>query len=95
MTNYLKFNCLFFIYTSVAQPNLDDASVKSPVSVGILHRSILESLKTVASDLKENSDSDQDNLDRLAVIGRVLPMFSLDELRYLWEDVKNEDAVTV
>ncbi|XP_046638923.1 vitellogenin-like [Daphnia pulicaria] len=77
------------------QPNLHSAYAKSPAPIEALHGSVLDSLQVVASDLKENSDSDQDNLDRLAVIGRVLPMFSLDELRYLWEDVKNQDAVVV
>ena len=74
---------------------MHSAYAKSPASIEALHGSVLDSLQVVASDLKENSDSDQDNLDRLAVIGRVLPMFSLDELRYLWEDVKNQDDVIV
>ena len=85
-----------FLSCSAVQPNLHGAYAKSPAPIEDLHGSVLDSLQTVATDLKENSDSDQDNLDRLAVIGRVLPMFSLDELRYLWEDVKNhQDTVIV
>jgi hypothetical protein len=88
--------CFTFLFSySAVQPNLHSAYAKSPAPIEALHGSVLDSLQVVASDLKENSDSDQDNLDRLAVIGRVLPMFSLDELRYLWEDVKNQDAVIV
>lgn len=74
---------------------MNGASIKSPVSTEIFHHSILASLKTVETDLKENDDAEQDNMDRLAVIARILPMFSLDELRQLWQDVNNHDSVTV
>lgn len=69
--------------------------MKSPAPISTLHRNILDGLRAVATDLKEQPDSEKDNIERLAVIGRVLPMFSLEELRFLWQDVKSQDYATV
>ncbi len=80
---------------SPAQPNLLDAYWKSPVPIATLSKNILDALRTVARNLKEKPDAEQDNLDRLAVIGRVLPMFSFNELKSLWQEVKGEDYVTM
>lgn len=60
-----------------------------------MYKNIMDALRTVSKDLKEKPDSEQDNLERLAVIGRVLPMFSLQELKSLWQEVKGLDNVTV
>ena len=68
-----------------------DAYYKSPVPVSTLHRNIFDALRTVARDLKERPDAEKDNIERLAVISRVLPMFSLDEMKLLWQDVKGQD----
>ncbi|XP_057375632.1 vitellogenin-2-like [Daphnia carinata] len=78
-----------------AQPNLVDAYINSPLPVSALHKNIIAALRTVAKDLKETPDSEKDNLERLAVIGRVLSMFSLDELRSLWQEVKSLDYPTI
>ena len=86
-----KFNCIF----SPSQPNLVDAYLKSPVPVSGMHASIIDALTAVALDLKEKPDAEQDNIERLAVIGRVLQMFSLDELKSLWQEVKDKDFVVV
>lgn len=69
--------------------------MKSPVPVSNMFKNILDALRTVAKDLKERPDSEQDNMERLAVIGRVLPMFSLQDLKALWQEVKSQDYVTV
>ena len=50
---------------------------------------IVEALTAVASDLKDKPDAEQDNIERLAVIGRVLQMFSLEELKSLWQEIKD------
>ena len=71
------------------------AFIKSPIPVTELQKHVLEALRVVAKDLKDKPDSEQDNLERLAVIGRTLPMFSFDELRSFWQQVKNEDYVVV
>jgi lipopolysaccharide/colanic/teichoic acid biosynthesis glycosyltransferase len=60
-----------------------------------MHASIIDALTAVALDLKEKPDAEQDNIERLAVIGRVLQMFSLDELKSLWQEVKDKDFVVV
>lgn len=78
-----------------AQPNLVDAYINSPLPVSALHKNIIAALRTVAKDLKETPDSEKDNLERLAIIGRVLPMFSLDELKSLWQEVKTLDYPTM
>jgi lipopolysaccharide/colanic/teichoic acid biosynthesis glycosyltransferase len=31
----------------------------------------------------------------LAVIGRVLQMFSLEELKSLWQEIKDQDSIVV
>ena len=80
---------------SPAQPNLVDAYITSLLPVSTLHKNIIAALRTVAKDLKETPDSDKDNIERLAVIGRVLPMFSLDELKALWQEVKILDYATM
>jgi DMSO/TMAO reductase YedYZ molybdopterin-dependent catalytic subunit len=80
---------------SPAQPNLVDAYITSPLPVSTLHKNIIAALRTVAKDLKETPDSEKDNIERLAVIGRVLPMFSLDELKALWQEVKTLDYATM
>ena len=74
---------------------MHDAYYKSPVPVSTLHHNILDGLRAVARDLKERPDEEKDNIERLAVISRVLPMFSLDEMKLLWQDVKGQDYVTV
>lgn len=66
-----------------------DASLKSPVPVSTMHSGIIEALTAVASDLKEKPDAEEDNIKRLAVIGRVLQMFSLEELKSLWQEIKD------
>ena len=91
----IKIYFICTIYCSPAQPNLIDAYYKSPVPVSTLHRNIFDALRTVARDLKERPDAEKDNIERLAVIGRVLPMFSLDEMKLLWQDVKGQDYATM
>ena len=56
---------------------------------------IVEALTAVASDLKYKPDAEQDNIERLAVIGRVLQMFSLEELKSLWQEIKDQDSIVV
>ena len=56
---------------------------------------IVEALTAVASDLKDKPDAEQDNIERLAVIGRVLQMFSLEELKSLWQEIKDQDSIVV
>lgn len=77
---------------SPVQPNLSDAYLKNRVPVGTMHKNILDALVSIDSDMKEKSDYEKDKLDRLAVIARLLPTFSLDELKYLWQDVKSQDC---
>ncbi len=83
------------MFRSPAQPNLVDAYINNPVPVSTLHKNIIVALRTIAKDLKETPDSEKDNIERLAVIGRVLPMFSLDELKALWQEVKTLDYATM
>jgi hypothetical protein len=80
-------------FNSPAQPNLVDAYMKSPVSS--MHSNIIEALMAVAVDLKDKPDAEQDNIDRLAVTGRVLQMFSLEELKSLWQEIKDQDSIVV
>ena len=80
---------------SPVQPNLVDAYIKSPVPVSTMHSGIVEALTAVASDLKDKPDAEQDNIERLAVIGRVLQMFSLEELKSLWQEIKDQDSIVV
>ncbi len=72
-----------------------DALIKSPAPFEALKGSILDGLYVVAEDLKNTYDAGQDNIDRLAVMTRVLAMLSLDELRDLWDDVKGKDFTTL
>ena len=74
---------------------MQDAYIKSPAPVSTLIKNIVDALRAVARDLKERPDSEQDNLERLAVIGRVLPMFSFTEIKSLWQEVKSLDYATV
>jgi lipopolysaccharide/colanic/teichoic acid biosynthesis glycosyltransferase len=60
-----------------------------------MHSNIIEALTAVAVDLKDKPDAEQDNIDRLAVIGRVLQMFSLEELKSLWQEIKDQDSIVV
>lgn len=82
-------------FNSPAQPNLVDAYMKSPAPVSSMHSNIIEALTAVAVDLKDKPDAEQDNIDRLAVTGRVLQMFSLEELKSLWQEIKDQDSVVV
>ena len=92
MLDRMRLNIVYYLTIgSPAQPNLIDAYYKSPVPVSTLHRNIFDALRTVARDLKERPDAEKDNIERLAVISRVLPMFSLDEMKLLWQDVKGQD----
>lgn len=75
------------------KPNLSGAYFKSPVPISTLQKNILNSLRAIERDLKERPDSEKDNLERLAVIARSLHMFSLDELRSLWQDVKSQSLI--
>ncbi len=69
--------------------------MKSPAPVSTMGPKIIEALTAVAVDLKDKPDAEQDNIDRLAVIGRVLQMFSLEELKSLWQEIKDQDFVVV
>lgn len=71
---------------------MSDAYLKNPVAVATMHKNILEALRSIDADMKEYSDYAKDKLDRLAVIARLLPTFSSDELKSLWEDVKSYDC---
>lgn len=84
-----------FLWFRVAMPSLVGPMMKSPIPVSTLAKAVYEALRIVAKDLKEQPDSEKDNLERLSVIGRVLPKFSLDDLRTMWEDVKNDDYAVV
>jgi hypothetical protein len=92
LENWILILCLFH---SPAQPNLMDAYMKSPYPMSVLRKNIIDALRIVTRDLTERPDSEKDNLERLAVIGRVLPMFSWTELKSLWEEVKAMDYVTM
>ena len=80
---------------SIAQPNLLDSYIKNPSSVATLQKNIIVALQSLAANLKERSDAEKDKLDRLDVVTKVLPMFSLDELRSLWQEVKDHDCAIV
>ena len=86
---------MFLVFPSPAQPNTVDAYLKSPLPVSFLRKNIVDALRIISRDLKERPDSEKDNLERFAVIGRVLPMFSLDELKALWQEVKTLDYATM
>ena len=89
----IKIYFICTIYCSPAQPNLIDAYYKSPVPVSTLHRNIFDALRTVSRDLKETKpNAGKDSLERLAGIGRDLLMFSLDDLRLLWQEIKGQDS---
>lgn len=90
---FQNFKLNFYLFlNSVAQPNLLDSNVKNPSSVATLSKNIVAALQSIAKDLKDRSDAEKDKLDRLAVITNVLPMFSLDELRSLWEEVNGQEC---
>ncbi len=76
-------------------PDLQNAFVKSSIPVSVLHNNILNDLRIVARDLKKQPDAEKDKLEHLAAIGRVLPLFSLDELKLLWQDIKNQNNFSV
>lgn len=76
---------------SPAQPNLSDAYFKSVAPVSELTTQIEETLIQLASDIKGNPSSEKDKIDRLAVISRALSMFSLSDLKTLWENIKSQD----
>lgn len=80
-------------YSSPVKPNLLSAYMKSPIPVSILQKNILNSLRAIERDLKERPDAEKDNLERLAVIARSLPMFSFDELKSLWQEVKSQGPI--
>lgn len=82
---------------SPAQPNLVDAYIKSPMAVPILHKNIVDALRVVGRNLKETAFEEKwkDIIERLAIIGRILPMFSLDELKSLWQEIKTLDYIIV
>jgi hypothetical protein len=84
-----------FLLQSPAKPNMVDAYWKSPFPISVVRKNIIDALRVVTRDLQERPDSEKDNLERLAVIGRVLPMFSFDELKSLWQEVKAMDWVTM
>ena len=60
-----------------------------------MQKSILDSLRDIANDLKDRADADKDKMERLAVISRLLMTFSLEELRDLWEEVRRENCTVV
>lgn len=74
---------------------MSEPYLKSPFPVSNMEKNIVDALRTVARDLKEKPDSEQDNHERLAVVGRVLPMFSLQELKALWQEFKSQDYATM
>lgn len=77
------------------KPSLTGAYFKSPVPVSTLHKSVVDALIITGRDLKERADSDKDDMGRMAAIAATLPMFSLDELRLVWKDIKDQDCVIV
>ena len=80
---------------SPVTPSLSDAYYKNPASLSVMRKSILDSLRDIANDLRERADADKDKIERLAVISRLLMTFSLEELRNLWEEVRGENCAAV
>ena len=74
---------------------MHSAYVRKPAPIEALQGSVLDGLYAVANDLKDGPDAGQDNIDRLAVMSRVLAMMDLDELRDLWQEVKDKDFTTL
>lgn len=85
----------FLGMNSFVQPKLEEAYLKSPIAIPKLQQTIYEALRYVAKDLKDKPDSQSDNLERLAVTSRALTMFSLEELRGFWGQIKREDPLLV
>ena len=76
-----------------SMPDLRNAYTKGSFPVSVLHGNIFDALRIVARDLKETKpNAGKDSLERLAGIGRDLLMFSLDELRLLWQEIKGQDS---
>ena len=79
-----------------SMPDLRNAYTKGSFPVSVLHGNIFDALRIVARDLKETKpNAGKDSLERLAGIGRDLLMFSLDELRLLWQEIKGQDSTIV
>lgn len=91
---HLKFHLINF-FKSNANPNLSEAPSAATASVVTLRQNVLDGLRAVANDLKETSDADKDNLERMATVAHTMSMLSLDDLRSLWQDVKSEDCTFV
>ena len=79
--------------SSTAVPNLIDAPVKSTVPISIVHNSIIDAFQIIGRNLKDKADTEKDNMERLSLITRMLSMFSLGELRNLWQEVKLQSTV--
>ena len=100
--NKLQFNEFLSIIDAImmpmlssrpSMPDLRNVYTKSAFPVSVLHRNIFDALRTVSRDLKETKpNAGRDSLERLAGIGRDLLMFSLDELRLLWQEIKGQDS---
>jgi len=78
-----------------AYPELTSPWFKPYMPTGTLIKGVMAAFQNISNDLKTKPDADQDNLERLTTIGRVLPMLSVDEFRGIWAQIKGQDAVIV
>ena len=78
---------------SPVQPNLVDGFIKKPVPVSVMESNICIALDSIVADMEKRPDSEKDRMDRLTVITRILPSFSLDELKFLYREIKEKDSV--
>ena len=72
---------------------MTEAHIKSPVHTSSIAKLIPDGVRAVAKDLKEQPATNRDNLQRLATLQRALQALSLDELRSLWQQLKDESEV--
>ena len=78
-------------------PVADEALVRNshPRAFFAAGRRSLAKFQSIADDLKNRPDADEDNLEGLVTIGRLLVYMSVDDLRTMWSAVKSQDELIV
>ena len=74
-------------------PDLTSAFMDTKVDKSVLMKTVMDTLRAVAQELKQSIESKLDLLERMMTVRHIFLHLSLDEMRSLEQQIKSDDLV--
>ena len=74
-------------------PDLTSAFMDTKVDKSVLMKTVMETLRAVAQELKQSTESKLDLPERMMTVRHIFLHLSLDEMRSLEQQIKSDDLV--